>query len=45
MQGSFRRPELAAVEKVEVVDPLTVRLHLKTPFSPLSSPSSPTAPA
>lgn len=35
MQGSFRRPELAAVDKVEVVDPLTVRLLLKTPFSPL----------
>ena len=34
MQGSFRRPEIAAVEKVEVVDPLTVRVHLKTPFSP-----------
>ena len=37
MQGSFRRPELAAVDKVEVVDPLTVQLHLKTPFSPLLS--------
>jgi peptide/nickel transport system substrate-binding protein len=37
MQGSFRRPELASVDKVEVVDPLTVRLHLKTPFSPLIS--------
>ena len=35
MQGSFRRPELTAIEKVEVVDPLTVRLHLKSPFSPL----------
>ena len=35
MQGSFRRPEIAAVDKVEVVDPLTVRLNLKTPFSPL----------
>src|SRR5918995_854517 len=37
MQGSFRRPELASVDKVEEVDPLTVRLHLKTPFSPLIS--------
>ncbi len=37
MQGSFRRPELAAVDKVEVVDPLTVKLSLKTPFSPLIS--------
>ena len=35
MQGSFRRPELAAVDKVEVADPLTVRLLLKSPFSPL----------
>nr|WP_170182210.1 ABC transporter substrate-binding protein [Phreatobacter stygius] len=37
MQGSFRRPELASVDKVEVVDPLTVRLVLKQPFSPLLS--------
>lgn len=35
MQGSFRKPELAAVEKVEVADASTVRLHLKAPFSPL----------
>ena len=35
MTGSFRKPELAAVEKVEVADPLTVRLLLKAPFSPL----------
>jgi peptide/nickel transport system substrate-binding protein len=35
MQGSFRRPELAAVDKVEVVDAATVRLQLKNPFSPL----------
>jgi peptide/nickel transport system substrate-binding protein len=35
MQGSFRKPELAAVDKVEAVDPTTVRLVLKTPFSPL----------
>jgi peptide/nickel transport system substrate-binding protein len=34
-QGSFRKPELAAVDKVEVVDPATVRLQLKNPFSPL----------
>ena len=37
MQGSFRKPELAAVDKVEVVDPLTIRLVLKAPFSPLIS--------
>ena len=35
MQGSFRKPELAAVEKIEVADPQTVRLLLKAPFSPL----------
>jgi peptide/nickel transport system substrate-binding protein len=35
MTGSFRKPELAAVDHVEVLDPLTVRLVLKTPFSPL----------
>src|SRR5215472_17682139 len=35
MPGSFRKPELAAVDKVEVVDPLSIRLVLKTPFSPL----------
>src|ERR1700746_1462655 len=32
---SFRKPELAALDHVDVVDPLTVRLVLKTPFSPL----------
>ena len=35
MQGSFRRPELAAIDKIEVVDPLTIKLNLKAPFSPL----------
>src|SRR6202161_3072929 len=35
MQGSFRKPELAAVDHIEVVDPLTIKLALKTPFSPL----------
>jgi peptide/nickel transport system substrate-binding protein len=35
MPGSFRKPELAAVDRVETVDPLTVRLVLKTPFAPL----------
>jgi peptide/nickel transport system substrate-binding protein len=35
MRGSFRKPELAAVDGVEVVDPLTVKLNLKQPFSPL----------
>ncbi len=35
MQGSFRKPELAVVDKIEVVDPTTVKLSLKSPFSPL----------
>jgi peptide/nickel transport system substrate-binding protein len=35
MQGSFRKPELAAVDKIEVADATTVRLALKNPFSPL----------
>jgi peptide/nickel transport system substrate-binding protein len=35
MQGSFRKPELAALDHVDVVDPLTIKLVLKTPFSPL----------
>src|SRR5215203_1605651 len=37
MQGSFRRPELAEVDNVQVVDPLTIRLNLKRPFAPLLS--------
>src|ERR1041384_4170135 len=35
MQGSFRKPELAAVDHVDVVDPLTIKHVLKSPFSPL----------
>ena len=35
MQGSFRKPELASIDRVEVVDPLTIKLVLKAPFSPL----------
>jgi peptide/nickel transport system substrate-binding protein len=35
--GSFRKSELAAVDHVEVVDPLTIKLVLKTPFAPLLS--------
>src|SRR3981081_4269129 len=37
MQGSFRKPELATVDHVEVVDPLTIKLVLKTPFAALSA--------
>jgi peptide/nickel transport system substrate-binding protein len=35
MPGSNRRGELAPVESVDVVDPLTVRLNLGAPFAPL----------
>jgi peptide/nickel transport system substrate-binding protein len=35
MKGSFRKPEISAIDSIEIVDPLTIRLHLKTPFSPL----------
>ena len=35
MPASFRKPELAALDHVEVVDPLTIKLILKAPFSPL----------
>jgi len=33
--GSFRKPEIAAIDHIEVVDPLTIRLVLKQPYSPL----------
>ncbi|MGD9881899.1 MAG: ABC transporter substrate-binding protein [Reyranella sp.] len=35
MKGSFRKPELSSIDSVEVADPLTVKLNLKAPFSPL----------
>src|SRR2546421_5819380 len=35
LKGSNRASELAPVEAVEVVDPLTIRLRLKAPYSPL----------
>ena len=37
MQGSFRRAEISALERIEVVDPLTVRLHLREASSPFLS--------
>lgn len=37
MPGSFRKSELASVDHVEIVDPLTIRLVLRTPFAPLLS--------
>jgi len=35
MKGSNRRSELEPITTIEVVDPLTIRLRLKSPFSPL----------
>jgi peptide/nickel transport system substrate-binding protein len=35
MPASFRKPELAALDYVDVVDPLTIKLVLKAPYSPL----------
>jgi peptide/nickel transport system substrate-binding protein len=35
MPGSNRRGELAPLQSVDVVDPMTVRLNLSAPFSPL----------
>ncbi len=35
LQGSFRRSEIGAIDQIEIVDPLTVRLRLKTPFVPI----------
>lgn len=34
-QGSFRRVEIAAVQAIEIVDRLTVRLRLANPFVPI----------
>jgi peptide/nickel transport system substrate-binding protein len=35
LPGSFRRGEISTIDHVEVIDPLTVRLVLKTPSAPL----------
>ncbi|UFN47121.1 ABC transporter substrate-binding protein [Roseomonas sp. OT10] len=37
LQGSFRRGEINAMDGVEVVDPLTVRVRLKVAFAPFVS--------
>ena len=37
MKGSSRRSELDHVDAVDVVDPTTVRLRLKAPFSPITA--------
>ncbi|HKU98022.1 MAG TPA: ABC transporter substrate-binding protein [Vineibacter sp.] len=34
-KGSFRKPELASIDSVEATGPLTIKLNLKAPFSPL----------
>ncbi|SHL94143.1 peptide/nickel transport system substrate-binding protein [Bradyrhizobium lablabi] len=33
--ASFRKPELSALDHIDVVDPLTIKLVLKMPYSPL----------
>jgi peptide/nickel transport system substrate-binding protein len=35
MKGSFRKPEISAIDHIDVVDPLTIRIVLKTPYAPL----------
>ncbi len=35
LQGSFRRSEISVVQKVDVIDRLTVKLSLSVPFAPL----------
>lgn len=35
MQGSFRRSEINAIDRVDVVDPHTVKISLKAPSAPL----------
>ena len=35
MKGSFRKPEISSIDKVEIVDPMTIKLVLKAPFAPL----------
>ena len=35
MKGSYRKPDIGVVDTVDVVDPLTIKLNLKQPFSPL----------
>jgi peptide/nickel transport system substrate-binding protein len=35
LKASYRRAEIGTIDNVEVVDPLTIKLNLKAPFSPL----------
>src|SRR5262245_36280088 len=34
LEGSFRRPEINQIDRVEIVDPLAVRVVLKSPSAP-----------
>ncbi len=38
MEGSFRRPEINQIDHIEIVDPLTIRIVLKSPSSPFMAP-------
>ena len=35
MKGSYRRSEIASIDRIEAVDPLTIKLVLKAPSAPL----------
>jgi peptide/nickel transport system substrate-binding protein len=35
MAGSFRKSEISSIDKIEVVDPTTIKLSLKNAFAPL----------
>src|SRR5580704_7565341 len=35
LPGSFRKSEISAIDHIEVVDPLTIRIILKVPYAPL----------
>ena len=35
LKGSYRKPEIGIIDSIDVVDPLTIRLNLQAPFSPL----------
>ena len=35
LKGSYRKPEIGIIDSIDIVDPLTLRLNLQAPFSPL----------
>ena len=37
IEGSFRKPELAGITSIDVLDPVTVRINLEAPSAPLVS--------